>query len=174
MTNGDTRLRTMLRHALMLSAVMAAPAAAQRGSTELKVGAVAPVVTVADLDGRPVRIAVVPGKKGAVVEFWATWCELCAELLPKMQAAKARYGDRFDFYGVNVTVNDGKARVTRYVAEHKPPFLTLYDDGGVAVRAFNALSTAKVVVVDAKGIVRYMGDGGDQDIVAILGRVVGP
>ena len=137
------------------------------------VGQPAPVVTVADLDGKPVRVGLGVGKRATVVEFWATWCEVCRALLPEMRSAQKQYGDRVDFYGVNVTVNDRRERVRRYVAENRPPWVTLYDDRGVAVRAFGALATSYVVIIDKNGRVAYTGDGADQKIAAELARLVG-
>jgi thiol-disulfide isomerase/thioredoxin len=137
------------------------------------VGQQAPVVTVADLDGKPVRVGLTAGKRGAVVEFWATWCELCRALLPEMRAAQKRFGDRVDFYGVNVTVNDGKEHVRRYVADNHPPFVTVYDDRGVAVRAFGAVATSYVVIIDRNGRVAYTGDGAQQHIAAELAKLAG-
>lgn len=137
------------------------------------VGQMAPVVTVADLDGKPVRVGLASGKRGAVIEFWATWCELCRALLPSMRAAQKQFGDRVDFFGVNVTVNDPLSHVRRYVAENHPPFVAVYDDHGVAVRAFGALATSYVVVVDRNGRIAYAGDGADQDMPAILAKAVG-
>ncbi|MES1260029.1 MAG: TlpA disulfide reductase family protein [Gemmatimonadota bacterium] len=137
------------------------------------VGDVAPVVSVANLEGTAVKIAMTPGKRAMVVEFWATWCEVCRALMPSMRAAQKSYGDRVDFYGVNVTVNERKERVKQYVTENKPPFLTLFDDRGVATRAFAAMATSTVVIVDAKGRIAYMGEGSDQNIPALLAKVVG-
>lgn len=136
------------------------------------VGQAAPTVVVADLDGKPVRVGLAPGKRGAVVEFWATWCELCHALLPSMRAAQKQFGDRVDFYGVNVTVNDGKDHVRRYVAQNHPPFITVYDDRGVAVRAFGAVATSYIVIIDRNGRVAYTGDGADQNIPAELAKVL--
>jgi len=137
------------------------------------VGAKAPVVLVNDLAGTPVRVGHVQGKRAAVIEFWATWCELCAELLPRVREAQQRFGDRVDFYGVNVTVNESKARVQRYVSEKRPPWVTVYDERGVAVRAFKAPATSYVVIVDREGVIRYVGSGGTQNLSAELAKVVG-
>jgi thiol-disulfide isomerase/thioredoxin len=145
-----------------------APLAAQAPA----VGQLAPVVTVADLDGKPVRIMVGAGKRAAVVEFWATWCPLCSALLPEMRSAQKTYGDRVDFYGVNVTVNDSKEHVRKYVTDKRPPWITVYDDRGVAVRAFGAVATSYVVIIDRNGKVAYIGDGGDQKIGAELAKLV--
>ncbi len=145
-----------------------------RAQTEgATVGTKAPVVMVSDLSGKMVRVGHVQGKRAAVIEFWATWCELCKELLPRVRAAQQRFGDRVDFYGVNVTVNESKARVQRYVAREKPPWVTLYDERGVAVRAFKAPATSYVVIVDRDGMIRYVGSGGTQDLAAELALVVG-
>ncbi|MEO5824925.1 MAG: TlpA disulfide reductase family protein [Gemmatimonadales bacterium] len=150
-----------------LTVALAAPAAAQG------VGDRAPAVRVASLDGREIPIAVTAGRKAMVIEFWATWCEVCEALLPRMRAAQTRYGSQVDFFGVNVTVNESRARVTRFVAEHRLPFTVVYDNGGVAVRAYSAPTTSHVVIVDASGVIRYVGSGASQDITGELAKVVG-
>ncbi len=134
------------------------------------VGTRAPVISVTDLDGGVVTL---PANRPALIEFWATWCEVCEQLYPRMVAAERQFRDRVDFYGVNVTVNESKARVRRWVAQHRPPFRTLYDERGVAVRAFGAPATSYVVIVDGKGVIRYTGIGGTQELSAELAKVVG-
>jgi thiol-disulfide isomerase/thioredoxin len=142
------------------------------GASAQAVGSRAPVVTVTDLDGAMVTLPA-PGRP-ALIEFWATWCEVCEELLPRVVAARRQIGTRADFFGVNVTVNESKSRVRRWVDAEKPPFRTLYDERGIAVRAYAAPATSYVVIVDAKGIIRYTGSGGTQALAAELAKVVGP
>jgi thiol-disulfide isomerase/thioredoxin len=151
-----------------LLAAAAAPVAAQEG---LKVGAKAPAVVINDLDGKPVDLAQYIGRKPYMLEFWATWCSVCEELLPKVKAAHAAYGAKVEFLGVNVTVNQTKERVRRYLERHDPPFRTLYDEQGVAARAYDVPITSYIVIVDAQGRVAYTGSGADQDIDAVLRRV---
>jgi thiol-disulfide isomerase/thioredoxin len=154
----------------MLAALLAGavPAAAQEG---LKVGARAPAVVINDLDGKPVDLAQYLGRKPFMLEFWATWCSVCEELLPKVKAAHAAYGAKVEFLGVNVTVNQTKERVRRYLERHDPPFRTLYDEQGAAARAYDVPITSYIVIVDAAGKVAYTGSGADQDIDAVLRRV---
>lgn len=144
------------------------------GTTQLSAqapsGTRAPIVEVTDLDGALVKLPV--AGRPALIEFWATWCEVCEQLFPRVIAAKKIYGDRVDFYGVNVTVNESKSRVKRWVAEHAPPFRVLYDERGTAVRAYGAPATSYVVIVDAQGVVRYTGSGGTQALSAELAKVV--
>ncbi len=126
-----------------------------------------------DLDGHPVNLAQLVGKKPALVEFWATWCPLCAALLPKIQAAKQHYGDRVDVVVVAVAVNETRASVQRHVTEHPLPFRFYWDATGAAVRAWQAPTTSYVVALDARGRVVYTGTGEDQDIEAALRRATG-
>lgn len=133
----------------------------------------AAVVTVNDLDGTPVNLGDYLGKKPVFLQFWATWCSQCEALEPQVRAAKARYGDAVEFFGVNVTVNQNLARVKRHVAEHQPPFRVLWDDKGVAVRGYGVPSTSYVVLVDRKGLVAYTGVGGDQDLAGAFRKLMG-
>jgi thiol-disulfide isomerase/thioredoxin len=137
----------------------------------IALGADAPVVSVRDLDGKAVDLGQYIGKKPLFLEFWATWCELCEELLPRVRAAKATYGDRVEFFGVNVTVNQSRERVRRYLEKHQPPFRTLYDEEGTSTRAYEAPATSYVVIVDRSGKIAYTGSGGSQDFDAVLRRI---
>jgi thiol-disulfide isomerase/thioredoxin len=157
----------MLAAALGLGS--AGPAAAQF-EAGIPVGSKAPTVVINDLEGRPVELASVIGKKPVLLEFWATWCSLCKELLPQLEALRSRYGDRLAMVGVNVTVNDSKSRVRRYLAEHKPAFQVLYDDRGAGARAFDVPGTSFIVVLDRHGTVVYTGSGDRQDLGAAVAK----
>jgi thiol-disulfide isomerase/thioredoxin len=145
---------------------LAGPVAGQESG--IPVGSKAPSVSIHDLDGKPVDLGQYIGRKPVLLEFWATWCELCMELLPRVKAAHQEFADRVEFLGVNVTVNQTPERVRRYLETNHPPFRTLYDDQGTSIRAYQVPATSYVVVVDAGGKVVYTGTGGTQDIAAVL------
>lgn len=140
----------------------------------IALGARAPAVVVNDIDGKPVNLADYIGKKPILLEFWATWCTVCEELLPKVKAAHAAYGDKVIFLGVNVTVNQTPERVRRWIASNNPPYRTLYDDKGVSTRAYEAPVTSYIVIIDSAGKVAYTGTGADQDLSGALARVTTP
>jgi methylamine dehydrogenase accessory protein MauD len=137
----------------------------------IAVGSRAPAVEVHDLEGKPVALGRYLGKKPVFLEFWATWCELCEQLLPRVKAAKSAYGDKVEFIGINVTVNQSPDKVRRYVDKHQPGYLVLYDDQGTSIRAYQVPSTSYVVIVDREGKVAYTGLGGTQEFDAVLRRV---
>jgi peroxiredoxin len=142
--------------------------------TGLAVGTRAPAVAVHDLDGKSVDLGQYLGKQPLFLEWWATWCEQCDALLPRVRAARAELGDRVQFVGINVAVNQTPERVRRYIESNDVPFRTLYDDEGASTRAYAAPTTSYVVIVDRAGRVAYTGTGGDQDFLGALRRVAAP
>lgn len=136
------------------------------------IGATPPAVTIQDLDGRPVNLGAMIGKKPLLVEFWATWCPLCAALMPQLDSAYARYQHQVAFVSVAVAVNESPASVKRHLAKEPHAFPFLWDVNGTAVRAFQAPSTSYIVLLDANGKVVYTGLGEDQNIEAALQKVV--
>lgn len=156
---------------LVLSVGAARPAPAQDDEVGIAIGARPPAVTVADLDGKPVDLSTIIGKKPVLLEFWATWCPRCAALLPKMEAARSRFGDQVEFVAIAVAVGQTPAAVRRHLARHPIPLRLLWDSDGNAVRAFQAPATSFVVVLDRDGKVAYTGIGEEQDIEGAVKRV---
>jgi thiol-disulfide isomerase/thioredoxin len=157
----------------VLLALAAAPGFAGAQETGIAVGSRAPAVVVKDLDGAPVDLGSYIGRRPMLLEFWATWCEVCEALLPKVRAAHDEFGGRVEFFGVNVAVNQTPGRVRKYVAERQPPFRTLYDAEGASIRAYEAPTTSYIVIVDRAGKVAYTGTGEDQDLATALRSVAG-
>lgn len=163
----------VVRGAWRVALLLVAPAVLRAQDViGIPVGETPPAVILENLSGDTVSLARWVGKKPVVVEFWATWCPICEALLPRMEAAQKKYGDRAEFVVVAVAVNQSKNAVRRHLEKHPMPFTVLWDGNGAAVRAFQAPSTSYVAVLDATGTVVYTGIGEDQDIEAALRRAV--
>ena len=131
----------------------------------LALGSVPPAATVQDMQGQAVDLAATfVGKRPVIVEFWATWCPICAALLPRMEAAQRRYGAQVEFVVVGVGVNETRASMQRHIERHPMPFTFYFDNAGAAVRAFQAPSTSYIVGLDGAGKVRYTGLGDKQTV----------
>jgi thiol-disulfide isomerase/thioredoxin len=166
--------RPFLLLALLVAALAQPRAASAQDVIGLPIGARPQAVTIETLAGEPVDLAQWVGRKPVVIEFWATWCPLCMQLQPRLDAAHARYGDRVEFLAVAVAVNQTKRSIARHLERHQMPFPLLWDTDGRATRAFGAPSTSYIVILDAQGRVAYTGVGGTQDIEAAVARVVAP
>lgn len=159
----------VVRRASFIAALLLSPALLRAQDViGIPVGETPPAVTLESLSGDSVALSQWIGKKPVLVEFWATWCPICAELLPRMEAAQKKYGDRAEFLVVAVAVNQSKNTVRRHLEKHPMPFTFLWDGNGAAVRAFRAPSTSYVAVLDARGRVVYTGVGSDQNIEAAI------
>ena len=155
----------------LLAGGFAGPAVAQQ--VGLARGSVPEAVVLEDLGGEPVDLAAYIGRGPVLVQFWATWCEVCEALEPRLRAAAERWGDDVDFLVVAVGVNQSPRRVRRYVEQHQLHGRVLWDGRGRAARAFLAPTTGYLVILDADGRVAYTGVGEDQDFEPALARVAG-
>ncbi len=153
----------------LLSITAAHSAGAQ--DSGLGLGTTAPSAMVQTLDGKTVDLAKI-AKGPAVIEFWATWCENCEELLPTMKKASAKYGSKVKFVSVAVSVNQSVKRVQLYVAKHGVPGEQVYDTKGDATGKWDVPATSHVVVLNKAGKVVYTGVGGDQNIEAAIKKAM--
>jgi thiol-disulfide isomerase/thioredoxin len=148
---------------------LATPALAQ--DLGIEVGSKAPAVIVHTLDGKQVDLGQYIGKKPMLIEFWATWCGNCRELMPALLEAEKKHGKNVKFLALAVAINQSPERVRRFIAAHPVPHETLYDTEGKAAGAFDAPATSYVVVLDKTGKVVYTGLGGKQDLEAALKKI---
>jgi thiol-disulfide isomerase/thioredoxin len=167
---GEGRRRTAEMVLLALTLLAPPVALAQGEVIGIAVGQTPPPVTIEDLDGRPVDLSRWIGKKPVLIEFWATWCPVCEELLPRLETAHKKFGASVEFLVVAVAVNQTQNSIKRHVARHPLPFTTLWDVNGNATRAFQAPATSYIVILDASGKVVYTGIGEEQDLEAALFR----
>ena len=164
-----------VRLAVSVAVVLMAPGAVLSAQEEVGIGRgeVAPAVEIEDLDGNPFDLGDLLGSRPVLLEFWASWCEVCEALAPSMERAYEQYGDEVSFVIVAVGVGQSQRNVRRHVEEHPAGYQFLYDGRGRATRAYSAPTTSYVVIVDAEGKVAYTGVGGDQDLEAAVREVLG-
>jgi thiol-disulfide isomerase/thioredoxin len=157
----------------MFLLLLALPFSAASQGVGPALGTPAPAATLEDLDGNKVDLRdYVAAGKPAVLEFWASWCEQCEALQPQLDRIQARHGDAVNVVAVAVAVSQSVRRVKRHLEGHDPGYPYLWDVRGEAVRAYNALTTAVVVIVDAQGKVAYAGVGADQKLEAEVAKVL--
>ncbi|MFL5468945.1 MAG: TlpA family protein disulfide reductase [Gemmatimonadaceae bacterium] len=162
--------RSLVTTLLVSAAALSPPAAAQ--DLGIDVGARAPAVTVQSLDGKRVDLGNFIGKTPMLIEFWATWCPNCRELMPTLLDVEKKFGKRVKFVALAVAINQSPEKVRRFLAAHPVPHDTFYDIEGKAAGAFDAPATSYVVVIDKTGRVVYTGLGGKQDLEAAIRKAL--
>lgn len=85
----------------MLAATILALTLGQAPKATLKMGSAAPPFKVEQwIQGSAFRI---DGSKPTVVEFWATWCGPCIQIMPHMSDLSDKYKGRVQFVGINTS-----------------------------------------------------------------------
>ncbi len=145
---------------------------AGEGQVSLPLGTQGPGAALQDLDENDVDLLDYASGKPTLIEFWASWCELCEALQPQIDEIQASYGDQVNVVAVAVAVAQSLRRVRRHVDEHGAAYPYLWDSDGHAVRAYAATTTSIVVILDAEGRVAYTGVGAEQDLLGAIREIL--
>ena len=130
---------------------------------KLKVGDSAPPLAVSTwLQGAPVK-GFDPGHV-YVVEFWATWCGPCRQIMPHVGDLQDEYRDKgVTFIGFTSEANDKEAKVNAFVAKQgaKLGYTFAFGSGTETHNAYMKASGQNGIpcsfVVDKQGRVAYIG-----------------
>ena len=145
---------------LMFLVLLAAvrPSFAADTAMRVKIGEEAPVFSLEDLmTGKTVSLSEYKGRKVVMVEFWATWCDICNSEVPELLKLYSEWKDRgFELLSIAVPPGDA-AEVRQFIREKKLPYPTFLDeDLTVAAKLYGLSGPIPLkVLVDHKGIVRY-------------------
>jgi thiol-disulfide isomerase/thioredoxin len=164
------RLSKTFLATLLLSPLL--PLTTRSQDLGIDVGARAPSVSVQSLDGKAISLGNYIGKTPVLIEFWATWCPNCRELMPTLLDAEKKFGKQVKFVAIAVAINQSPEKVRRFLAAHPLPHDTFYDLDGKAAGAFDAPATSYVVVLDKSGKVVYTGLGGKQDLEGAIKKAL--
>jgi thiol-disulfide isomerase/thioredoxin len=94
--------------------------------------------------------------KVVVLNFWATSCSACMEMVPEERKLVERWvGKPFALVGVNGDANRAKAKSA--VRKEKMTWRSFFQagDNGTISSAWNVQSWPTTYVLDSKGVIRY-------------------
>jgi cytochrome c biogenesis protein CcmG, thiol:disulfide interchange protein DsbE len=97
-----------------------------------------PAVDLADLHGKP-----------ALVDFFASWCDPCAEEAPTLRKLSASLGDKATIVAVDWDDAGGPARA--FVRRHGWTFPVLADTSGTAGEKYGLVGLPTSFVLDPEG-----------------------
>ena len=121
----------------------------------VSVGSAAPLWTLATPEGGTISLEDLQGKV-VILDFWATWCGPCRQVMPSLQALHEAHGEELVIIGVNTWESDDPAAfmvdngytypivingdevAQQYFVEGIPTFYVIAQDGTVAFHAVGA------------------------------------
>ncbi len=145
---------------LFLVAVMAAhhPVFAQDTAMRLKIGDKAPDFKMKDvMTGKVYTLSEYFGKKVVMLDFWATWCDICKREMPNLVKLTDEWRPK-GFELLSVVLPSGNINdVKKVIIEKKLNYPSLLDaDLSVATKLYGLAGPIPLkVVIDHKGIIRY-------------------
>jgi len=113
------------------------------------------------LDGET-RPVVTEKHRATLLTVWATWCQYCKAEIPNL---KAFYQDQPPAGIELVAVNTGEnpRRINAFLAENKLPYLIAVDPEQRILSRLKEQALPAMLLVDKKGIVRFLGNRLPQD-----------
>ena len=162
-------LAALFALSFLLSGMFDNIASAREG--KLKPGDPAPPLAVSSwLHGTEVK-GFEPGHV-YVVEFWATWCGPCIQIMPHVGDLQDEYREKgVTFIGFASEANDTEAKVSAYIAKHgaKLGYTFAFDSGSETHSAYMKASGQNGIpcsfVVDKQGKIAYIGHPLFLDVV---------
>lgn len=129
-----------------------------------RVGSMAPLFSLVASDGRKVKLEDFREKKFVLVDFWASWCVPCREILP----AIAQFHQKYEPMGldiVSISIDTDKKAWLKAVDQNKKTWHQLLDpvpfqDGGSMMR-YAIPSIPLLLLIDKKGMIIGRYENGD-------------
>jgi cytochrome c biogenesis protein CcmG/thiol:disulfide interchange protein DsbE len=127
---------------------------AGNGRKAVAVGLYSPDFMVADATtGKTLSSSDLRGKV-LFVHFWASWCEVCKEEMPTVNALAADMTSDSDFRMITILYRDTPQNGAAYMKAMGYNFPVYTDAGGIDAKYFGVTGVPETYIVDKKGILR--------------------
>ena len=124
----------------------------------LKVGDKAPNFKAETVDGKVITLGDTKGAKAIVVCFTCNDCPVAMAYEDRFVAFNKKYGDKeVKFVAINVNKTENLEAMKKRAEEKKFNFPYAYDESGKSAADYGARVTPHMFVIDADGVVAYIG-----------------
>jgi len=134
----------------------------------IPVGSTAPLWTLQTPEGESISLQDLRGKI-VVMDFWATWCGPCQQVMPVLQELHETYGEQVVVIGINTWENADPAL---FMAENGYTYPILLGGDEVA-QAYFVEGIPTFYVIDPDGRVAFQAVGADSTNEATLREIIG-
>ena len=131
------------------------------GTESSLVGKAAPDFKLEKLDGTPFRLSDQRGKV-VVLDFWATWCGACIQVLPQIDHLINQHKDR-EVLLIAVNLQEAPEAIHATLKRLKLETTVVLDQDGVVAGKYAAVAIPQTVIIDRSGqVFRLFVGGGPQ------------
>lgn len=116
--------------------------------------------------GQEVKLSSLIGTKPIILDFWASWCQPCRELMPKLQAYYQANQDKVIVVGISVDNSPEAAQ--SFVAKNKITFTILYDGDKSISQQYQISGIPTTVVINTSGEIVNQGHFGIDELKRIV------
>lgn len=172
-----TRKASCLRNGLKLACLFFGIAAfcvtsgCNDGATVgIEVGRKAPEIAGESITGTPVRLSQYQGKV-VLVDFWATWCGPCRQLIPHEKDLHRQYDTR-PFQIIGISRDEKREDLKRFVEQEKLPWPNIFDGGGTICSEWGVRAFPTFVLINHKGTIIGRWEGGGPQTMSEIEKMI--
>ncbi len=138
---------------------------ASKGFKRPSVGKAAPEFTLTGLNSRDTLALADLSGKVVLIDFWASWCLPCRQLMPRIAELKARHPE-LEIVAISVDVSRQKALT--FLRAVEPSLRAVHDPEHIVSNAYGVERMPSSFLIDRSGNLRFRHDGySEQDFEAI-------
>jgi len=136
----------------------------------VKVDSPAPDFSLQDLSNQEVTLSSYRGRKVVLMDFWATWCGPCRMAMPGLQKLQDDFRDR-SLEILSVNQSESAEQVHSFLEHRKYSFHVVLDSKGAVGNKYGVRGIPTVVLVDKKGLIRWLKVGWSPEENELRGLV---
>jgi len=147
---------------IAVAAIQAMLFAGRAAAAPVAAGQKAPDFTLPTHDGKSLTLSKLEGKRGVVLDFFATWCPPCIRGVPHMKSfVEATRDKNVLVYGINI--KQSREIVERFVKTRRINYRILLDSDAAVAKKYGVVGIPFIVGIDAAGVIRYAGHSLPKD-----------